>query len=468
MITLHRNTPAITPTSTTPDVVADQPRREPRYRVVGGSLAIGLAGALALCFGAFPGAEEYLITGSALISFAVGWATLALLSSHFTSRAQRWAWVPAGFMATVATIMFFTRPGDAALNKAGWVWPLCFFPLAIWMLVRVRRGFSGRVRWLLYPVVGAIALASVGGMLETAVRAHDANAYPAPGELYDVGDYRLHLNCVGTGSPTVVLESGLGGTSAHWARITEAVGHDTRVCAYDRAGQGWSDDGNGPQDSIAIADDLHILLQRAGEVGPFVLVGHSAGGAYVMTYASRYPDEVAGMVLLDSMSPYNFTILPDFESEYTMMRMGLGVGPSFARLGIGQVVPKGFYSALPEPAASQVKAFSSNPRTIRNMRDDQSMYRTALPQAQALTSLGDKPLVVITATESLNKTKGWAAAQDQMAVLSTNSDHRIIESSHSGLLDEDGSYQASIEAISDVVIAVRSSGDVVGESSNNH
>lgn len=96
------------------------------------------------------------------------------------------------------------------------------------------------------------------------------------------------------------FESGLGGMSASWARIVGDVSPTTRVCAYYWAGQGWSDDVEEPHDAVTIASDLHaVLLQRAGEAGPYVLVGHSAGGPYVMTYAARYPDEVAGMVLLD-------------------------------------------------------------------------------------------------------------------------------------------------------------------------
>ena len=130
-----------------------------------------------------------------------------------------------------------------------------------------------------------------------------------------------------------MLENGSRSDVAGWARITAEVSRTTRVCTYDRAGQGWSDDVDAPQDGLAIAADLHTLLARAGEPGPYVLVGHSAGGPYVMTYAAQYPDEVAGMVLLDSMSPYEFTDLPGFATEQSMMRRGLGVLPSLDPAG---------------------------------------------------------------------------------------------------------------------------------------
>ena len=149
----------------------------------------------------------------------------------------------------------------------------------------------------------------------------------------------MHLNCAGTGSPTVVLENGLGETSPIWDRITSAAGRTTRVCAYDRAGQGWSGDAPTPQDGLQIAADLHTLLDRAHESGPYVLVGHSTGGAYALTYAARYPAEVAGMVLLDSASPYQFTALPDYAGSYAASRRLTALLPSLARLGLARVVP---------------------------------------------------------------------------------------------------------------------------------
>jgi pimeloyl-ACP methyl ester carboxylesterase len=291
-------------------------------------------------------------------------------------------------------------------------------------------------------------------MFETAATAHDRHTYSAPGTLYDVGGHRLHLDCSGSGSPTVVLENGLGEISPAWARITAEVSPSTRVCAYDRAGQAWSDDVTDPQDGFAIAADLHTLLSRAGEKGPYVLVGHSAGGTYAMTYAALYPGDVAGMVLLDSMSPHEFSEMPGFATEQSMMRRGLGVLPSLTRLGVARILPTSVWSSLPEPQASQVQVFASSPRGMRNMRDEQSMYRTVFEEAKMLTSLHDKPLVVVTATESLQK-DGWSELQDRLAALSTNSRHRVADATHSGVVDDKASYESSVQAIVDVVQSVR-------------
>ena len=411
--------------------------------------------AIVLTLGVFGGAAEHVISGSALLAFAGGWAMLALLSNRFTSQPQRWARVPAAFMAAAGLALLIAQPDDQALNTAGWVWPPVVLALAVWMVIQLRRSLSGRVRWLIYPVIASLAIGSVGGMYETAARAHDRNAYPAPGTLYDVGGHRLHLNCTGTGSPTVVLEHGLGATSAGWARITTELSQTTRVCTYDRAGQGWSDDVDTPQDGLAIAADLHTLLARADESGPYVLVGHSAGGPYVMTYAAQYPDEVAGMVLLDSMSPYEFTDLPGFATEQSMMSRGLGVLPTLTRMGAGRILPTSAWSSLPEPAASQVQAFAASARGMRNMRDEQSMYPTVFEQAKALTSLDSKPLVVVTATESIQKHEEWVDLQDRLAALSTNNDHRVADATHAGLVDDSASFEASVQAIVDVVRSVR-------------
>lgn len=445
----------------------EQPRRDPVGRVVSGSLATGFVGAGVLTVGIFGGAREHVVTASALLSFALGWALLAVLSGRFTSRRQRWAWVPAGAMTLAAAWLFAARPDDRALDTAGWVWPPVAFALAVWMFVRVRRGFDGRVRWVLYPVLASIALGAVGGTYETVTRAHDRRAYPAPGELYDVGGHRLHLNCTGSGSPTVVLVSGLGGMSAGWTRITAALGSETRVCAYDRAGQGWSDDVDSPQDAVAIADDLHTLLARAGESGPYVFVGHSAGGPYAMTYAAGYPDEVAGMVLLDSMSPDEFTDLPGFATEQWLMHRGLGLLPSLTRLGLGRTMPTSVWSSLPEPAASQVRAFASSARGMRSMRDEQSMFRTAFEQAKALRSLGGKPVVVVTATESMEQNDEWVDLQERLAALSSNHDHRVVVATHAGLVDDPALIHASVQAIVDTVRAVRTEGPVAGQPKGN-
>jgi pimeloyl-ACP methyl ester carboxylesterase len=323
------------------------------------------------------------------------------------------------------------------------------------MLRAARRAMTGRARWLLYPVIGALAATAVGGIVESVALTRDEGRYPMPGASYEVGGHRLHLNCVGTGSPTVVLENGLNETSPLWSAITAQVSRTTRVCAYDRAGQGWSGDADRPQDGLAVAADLHTLLARAGEPGPYVLAGHSSGGVMAMTYAARYSAQVAGMVLLDSSSPHQYTAIPGFAGEYALMRRTLPVMPTLARLGALHLIPTSPSTALTPSAAAQVQAFATSPRGARNMRDEQAQLRAVFTQAQALTTFDPKPLAVVTARENADGKKGWTAAQDRMAGLSTNSTHWVADTTHVGLLDDKAGSVHSVRAITQVVTAVR-------------
>ncbi len=182
-----------------------------------------------------------------------------------------------------------------------------------------------------------------------------------------------------------------------------------------------------------------------------MLAGHSTGGTYAMNYAARYPEQVAGMVLLDSSSPEQYTKIPAYAGQYAVMRRGLALLPTLSRLGLGRAFPA---ASLPAPAADQVQALTSTARAARNGRDELSVVLDVFAQAQALTTLDDRPLAVLTASESLNGA-GWDGAQDQLAALSTNSVHRNIESTHAGVLEDAGPAAESVRAISEVIAAAR-------------
>src|ERR671910_1863024 len=166
------------------------------------------------------------------------------------------------------------------------------------------RRFMRRIgRALLWLIVALLVLAVAGAIYQAIATERAERAYPPPGQMVGVGGHSLHINCVGRGSPTVVLDAGSGGFSAQWVRVQREVSNTTRVCAYDRAGMGWSEMGPEPRDARQISSELHTLLSKADIVGPYVLVGHSFGGLYMQTYAARYPEEVAGVTLVDSSSP---------------------------------------------------------------------------------------------------------------------------------------------------------------------
>src|SRR5215475_1711794 len=138
--------------------------------------------------------------------------------------------------------------------------------------------------------------------------------FPPPGRLVDIGGWRLHLNCTGesrASQPTVILEAGLGDFSVEWSLVQPGVAKFARVCSYDRAGDGWSDWGPHPRTLHQVVYELHTLLEKAGVKPPFVLVGHSYGGWVVRLYASTYPTEVTGIVLVEGGADNPVRMMPD-------------------------------------------------------------------------------------------------------------------------------------------------------------
>ena len=424
--------------------------------IVAGSLIAGLVVALVFVIGPFGGAEEHVIMGTALLGWALGWTLLAVLSIRWSDQPQRWTLVPAALMALAGASLLVFRPDANAFNVLGWIWPPALIALAVWMTVQARRNLRSLTRRLvLYPLFVALVIAGDGGSYETIQEQVDRSTTAMPGHLVDVGGRRLYVHCTGSGSPTVVLVSGLAETSVYWGGwIAPAVAQNTTVCAYDRAGQGWSDPPASPQDGVAVATDLHTLLDHAQIPGPYVLVGHSTGGVYIRVFAARYPDQVAGMVLLDSQPNEAFTGLPDFPSFYSAIRRASALFPSLARLGVFRLVNQFAPDTLPVPARDEERAVVSTASLNRIQRDEFTELPVTLKEAAALTTLGDRPLIVVTAAKGAQA--GWLPLQDKMAGLSSNSAHRVLpEIDHPGLIhDRAGAAQAS-QAILDVVASVR-------------
>ena len=164
--------------------------------------------------------------------------------------------------------------------------------------------------------------------------------YPAPGELVEVDGNRMHIRCEGTGSPTVVMEAGSGDCSLSWALVQQNVSAFTRVCTYDRQGYAWSDPVPGPLTASNVSGRLHMLLSRANVSSPYILVGHSLGGVYVRYYTHRYPDEVAGMVLVDPGSEWQMIRTGDnFARE---QKAAIGTTTSLLR-GLGKEAANGTF-----------------------------------------------------------------------------------------------------------------------------
>jgi pimeloyl-ACP methyl ester carboxylesterase len=148
---------------------------------------------------------------------------------------------------------------------------------------------------------GALMLlaTATGFIYQSGGERRDLRLHPAPGRLVAVGGHRLHIHCVGSGQPTVILEAGLGNDVNHWSRVQPEIAQVARVCSYDRAGLGWSEAGPLPRTAERIVQELALLLEAAGEAPPWVLAGHSNGGTYVRLFAAAHPEKVQGLVLVD-------------------------------------------------------------------------------------------------------------------------------------------------------------------------
>jgi pimeloyl-ACP methyl ester carboxylesterase len=449
---MSTTTASPTPAPTTTVAAA----KGPFARIIVASMATGAIGAAVTTFLVLPSASEARVVGAALLAFAASWAMLAKLTTRFTNSPQRWAYIPAAALAISGVLMAVLNPGESALSRLPWVWAPSLVALGMWTGWRARHDVPGRSKLFIYPVAAVMVAAGVGGLAQVAGGAPQDAAGPMPGRLVDVGGYRLHLHCTGTGSPTVVLLNGLGETSPQWARILPAVATTTRVCAYDRAGQGWSDDSGNANDATTAATDLHKLLTAAGETGPFVLAGHSSGGVHALTYTHLYPAQVAGVVLLDSASPNQVKVVSTFNGEYQVMRRVLAAAPTLLRFGVGHITAAMDTPDLPGNAGEQAASFANSPRGWTGMRAEQMQLPTAFAQAQALITLGHRPLVVLTAKANVDSMPGWGTAQDQLAALSSNSRHTVVDMDHVGLLHNPAGAAQSVTAINDVVTAARS------------
>ncbi len=423
--------------------------------VVAGSLGLGLTTAVVSTLVVVPGATEPVVTGLVLVSFALGWLAL-WRSARRTDQPQEWARVPAASMAAAGVAYLVVRPGDDTLGAAGWVWPPLVLVLVVWMVRQARTTLRSWTRpVLLYPVFLALALAAAGGVYETSQEAGGADDRATTGDLHDVGGHSLWLSCTGSGSPTVVLEAGLGGSSASMsAWVAPSVAADTRVCVYDRAGYGRSEPSNGSVSGQSTVSDLHAVLEAAGEPGPFVVAGHSTGAVYALLFADAYPDDVAGVVLLDGQPPDAMSGLPDYPAFYAGFRRVEALAPTLARFGVARLAAEWSDGTLPEPQRAESATDWSTPAHYRTLREELAALPDALDDADDAGPLGDVRLVVVTAERDAQD--GWLPLQDALAGLSTDAVHlRLPDVTHTSLVEDPDDAAVAAGAIAGLVDAVR-------------
>lgn len=297
-------------------------------------------------------------------------------------------------------------------------------------------------RYLLRAGLLLLFASGLGAVYQYVATQLDARRFPPPGRLVDVGGFRLHIHCTGADGPTVILEAGMGLSSLEWSRVQPQIAHFARVCAYDRAGYGWSDPSPAPRTSHVMAQELHRLLVNAGVPGPYILVAHSFGAFTARLYAREHPDEVAGMVLVDPSHEDQYLRIPAVlkPSRRALLRNQLSfrLMPLLSWLGVTRLRDHEDYHDYPAPLRAAVRALSLRTAAQSALSREALDFDASAAQVRANPSLGDLPLVVITEGRSpswlsLAQARAWhdylMSMHAELARLSTNGSHRVAERS---------------------------------------
>jgi pimeloyl-ACP methyl ester carboxylesterase len=330
------------------------------------------------------------------------------------------------------------------------------------------------MRWVkrIAAIFGCLLVAVVlaGVAYEQVMRSRVAREFPALGRLVDVGGRRMQIDCRGTGSPTVVFEAGLDAVgSLSWSAVHDAIATTTRACAYSRAGLVWSEPRTTQFQPDDVARDLRALLGNSGEQPPFVMVGHSLGGPYIMIFTRLYPKDVAGLVFVDASHPDQIerikkTLGKPMESAASLLK----VANALSWTGITRIMAaRSAAEGMPAPVKNVQDAYISS--SVRALMEESDNTESTLASAGQLRQLGERPIVVLTALKPppaetlkalhLTVEQGrqiqsvWKEMQDDEASWSEHSRHELVpDSSH---YIQFGRPDLVIAAVREVVAEVR-------------
>ena len=359
-----------------------------------------------------------------------------------------------------------SRPG-IRWTTGGFLALLALFILALLAFSYISRTAGWGVGLLVGLAVFLAGLAGEGLLYQRLAETRDRGCFPPPGKRIDVGGYRLHLQVMGEprAGPVVILENGGGATSSGWGWVAPDVAKFTRVVLYDRPGLGWSEPSPTPLEGRQVVEALHKALAQAEIAPPYVLAGHAMGGLLNRLFAACYPDEVAGMVLVDPRPDRLDEVLPpaalrraDRSERVINAALRLGV---YRLSGIAERVAAG----LPEQQQAEAVAFQCSTRNIAGMRSEIHTADTAAEALRSLTAdLGDRPVIVLSAGQPDTGFNGEArpkltAAHAALARQFVRGSHRMVDQAdHYTIVQRQEYARAIIEAIREVVETARGTG----------
>jgi pimeloyl-ACP methyl ester carboxylesterase len=292
--------------------------------------------------------------------------------------------------------------------------------------------------------------------------------------MVDVGGYRLHLNCQGTpvaGRPTVVLEAAHAELGLSWAAVQPEVAKFTRVCSYDRAGLGWSEPSPKPRTAPNIVEELHTLLARAGIEPPYVLVGHSIGGMYVRLYAHEYPEQVAGLVLVDATHEDQDARMPEAMAKMQatsrkVMPLVFSLFRALNSWGLLALLDGKKGRMWPLPMPREVRhaylgiVYSGTQHFEAVRRETLAVPESsAIVRARQIRSLGDIPLIVISAGRpAITAGRGISEAdaeQFKAVTVELHSEMAALSPRGKRVLAEESGHYVQVDQPQMVVDAIR-------------
>lgn len=312
-----------------------------------------------------------------------------------------------------------------------------------------------------FTFFGALCLLLVAGAItQNVLESRELDRFPPPGRWIDLGDHRLHINCVGpTGaSPTIVLDAGGIAFSTTWGLIQPEVAKTARVCSYDRAGLGWSEPGPRPRNAEAAAIELHLLLLQSGETGPYLLVGHSYGGIVIRKYFDMHPNSVAGLVFVDPSFPKQRSLLSPVERDQIAEQLQrLRVLSFLGRFGISRLYPNFLEQTLPPTGYELFDTLRSWPRHIGASVDELERMDESLGYpAFATQDFEDRPMIVLSENVSSDRDKLRVKREEhrRLADRSQRGVHIVVDgASHISFVTDPRHAAVVVTAINEVLAA---------------